>query len=76
MSGWPLVLKCVRNVVEKAVSIWVIILQDRMVKKFNFTISKFRAQQYEDVWPTKVSKPSREKGGAHGTWCQKDLQTL
>ena len=40
-SGWPLFFECVRNVIEKAVSICVIILQDRKVKKFNFTISKF-----------------------------------
>ena len=41
--------KCVRNVIEKAVSICVIILQDRKVKKLNFTVSKFRAQRYEDI---------------------------
>ena len=41
--------KCVRNVIEKAVSICVIILQDRKVKKFDLTISKFRAKQYEDI---------------------------
>ena len=36
--------KCVRNVIEKAVKVFVII------KKINFTIiSKFRAQQYEDT---------------------------
>ena len=28
-------------------------------------MSKFRAQQYEDIWPTKVGKPWIEKGGAH-----------
>ena len=43
-SGWPLVFKCVTNVIEKAVSICLIILQDKKVKKFNFTILKFRAQ--------------------------------
>ena len=48
-SGWPLLFKCVRNVIEKAVSICVIILQGRKVKKFDLTISKFRAKQYEDV---------------------------
>ena len=48
-SGWPLFFKCVRNVIEKAVSICVIILQDRKVKKFDLTISKFRAKQYEDI---------------------------
>ena len=30
------------------------------VKKFNLTISKFRQQQYENILPTKVGKPSRE----------------
>ena len=62
-SGWPLLFyyKCVRNVIEKAVKVFVII------KKINFTIvSKFRAQQYEDTWPTKVGKPWREKEGALG----------
>ena len=34
-------------------------------KKFNFTTSKFRAQRYEDIWPAKVGKPWREKGGTH-----------
>ena len=52
-SGWPLLFynKCVRNVIEKAVKVFVIILQDKEVKKkINFTIvSKFRAQQYEDT---------------------------
>ena len=32
-SVWPSLLKCVRNVIEKAVSICVINLQDRKVKK-------------------------------------------
>ena len=48
-SGWPLFFKCVRNIIEKGVSICVIILQDRKVKNSNFTISKFRAQQFEDI---------------------------
>ena len=34
-------------------------------KKFNFTKSKFWAQRYEEIWPAKVGKPWREKGGAH-----------
>ena len=47
---WLLYNKCVRNVIKKAVKVFVIILQDRKVKKINFTIvSKFRAQQYEDT---------------------------
>ena len=32
-SVWPSFFKCVRNVIEKPVSICVIILQDRKVKK-------------------------------------------
>ena len=62
--------------IEKAVSIFVIIQWDRKVKKLQ--LHKFRAQRYGDIWPTKVGKPWREKGGAHfvQTWCQKDLQTL
>ena len=57
--------KCVRNVIQRAVSISVIILQHRKVKKFNFTILNFRAQQYEDIWPTEAGKPWREKGGVY-----------
>ena len=34
-------------------------------KKINFTIWKFRVQQYEDIWPTMVGKPWREKSGVH-----------
>ena len=49
-SGWPLFFKCVRNVIEKAVSICVIILQDRKVEKIQrCNIKVPRAQQYEDV---------------------------
>ena len=63
---WPLFCKYVTNVIEKAVSICRVrkkILQDRKVKKIQLsTISKFRAQQYEDVWLTKVGKPWRQKG--------------
>ena len=65
-SVWPSFLKCVTNVIEKAVSTCVMNLQGRKVKKkFNFTKSKFRAQRYEDIWPAKVGKPWREKGGPH-----------
>ena len=45
-------------------------------KKFNFTASKFRAQRYEDIWPTKVGKPWIEKGDAHADMVQKDLENL
>ena len=45
-SVWPSFFQCVRNVIEKAVSICVIDLHDTKVKKtFKFPISKFRAQR-------------------------------
>ena len=46
-SVWPSFFQCVRNVIEKAVSICVIDLHDTKVKKktFKFSISKFRAQR-------------------------------
>ena len=55
--------KCYR----KSCSICVMNLQGRKVKKkkINFTKWKFRAQRYEEIWPAKVGKPWREKGGAH-----------
>ena len=40
---------CVRSVIEKALSICVLIQQDRKVKAFNVTISKFRAQRSGDI---------------------------
>ena len=60
-SRWPVFFtNCVKNVIEKAVSICVIIQQDCKVKRknFSFTISKSRAQRYG---PTKVGKPWKEK---------------
>ena len=45
-------------------------------KKLNFTISKFRAQRYEDIWPKKVGKPWIEKGDAYADMVQKDLENL
>ena len=36
-----------------------------VTKNFNFTITKSRAQRYEDMWPAKDGKPWREKSGAH-----------
>ena len=38
MSEWPFFTKCVRNIIEKAVSICVIIPQNRKVKKFQLHI--------------------------------------
>ena len=37
-SGWPFFTKCVRNIIEKAVSICLIIPQNREVKKFQLHI--------------------------------------
>ena len=50
---------CMRNIIEKAVSICVIIPQNRNVKKISTSHyrSKFRAQRYGDKLPKKVGKP-------------------
>ena len=70
---------CVRNIIENAVSICVIIPQNRKVRKVSTSHyrSKFRAQRYGDKLPKKVGKPWRTKGGAHvmQAWCRNDLQT-
>ena len=55
---------CVKNVIEKAASIIMRNNTTRLQgkkKNFNFTMSKFWAQRYWDMWPTKVGKPWREK---------------
>ena len=44
-------------------------------KKIQLHNINFPAQRYEDIWPSKVGKPWREKGVAHA-WCEKDLETL
>ena len=58
-SRWPVFFtNGVKNVIEKAVSICVISQQDCKVKrKLQLHNIKFWAQQYGDVWPTKVGKP-------------------
>ena len=45
-------------------------------KNFNFTISKFRAQRYEDIWSAKVGKPWREKGGEHADMVSEGFANL
>ena len=66
-SGWPVFsTNCVRNVSEKAIC--VIIPQDRKVKNFSFTISKFWAQRYGAIWPTKVGKPWTAKTVVHTSY--------
>ena len=59
--------KCVRNIIEKAVSIRVITPKNRKVKKISTSHyrSEFRAQRYGYKLPKKVGKPWFEKGGAH-----------
>ena len=65
-----------RNVIDKAVSICDINLQDRkVIKNFTFTMSKFRAQRYEEIWPAKVGKPWREKGDAHADMVSEGFET-
>ena len=73
-SGWPVFFtNCVRNVSEKAIC--VIIPQDRKVKNFSFTISKFWAQRYGAIWPTKVGKPWTAKTVVH-TSCKYDVRRI
>ena len=54
---------CVRNIIENAVSICVIIPQNRKVRKVSTSHyrSKFRAQRYGDKLPKKVGKPEGQK---------------
>ena len=64
-SVWPFFFKCVRNVIEKAVSSCVINLQDR--KEHN-GMKIYDQQRLESL---------EEKKAAHmQTWRQKDLETL
>ena len=62
------ICKYVTNAIEKAVSMSPVRKNStrQKGKKIQLsTVSKFRVQQYEDVWPTKAGKPWREKGSAH-----------
>ena len=43
-------------------------------KNFNFRMSKFRAQRYEDIWPGNVESLEEKKATHMQTWCQKDLK--
>ena len=51
------------NIVEEAVSICVIIPQNRKLKEFQLHI--IDGIRYGDKLPKKIEKPLREKGGAH-----------
>ena len=48
---------CVRNTIEKAVSICVIIPQNKKEKKVSTSSYKYRAQRYGDKLLKKVGKP-------------------
>ena len=69
-SVWPSFFKCVRNVIEKAVSICVTILQDRKVKKTSTSqyqsfehngVKIYDQQRLESLEEKKVSRMQ--------TWC-------
>ena len=71
-------LNCVRNVIEKAVIIWVIILQDRKVKKKS--TSQFQTFEHNSMkiydQQRLESLEARKKAAHMQTWCQKDLEIL
>ena len=54
---WPFFHKLCENIIKKAVSICIIIPQNRKIKKFQLYQSNFRAQQYGDRLPKKVREP-------------------
>ena len=66
-----------RNVIEKAVSICVINLQDRKVKKTS--TSQYQSFEHNGmkIYDKQGLKSLDEKKAANmQTWCQKDLETL
>ena len=74
-SVWPSFFKCVRNVIEKAVSICVINLQDRKVKKTS--TSQYQSFEHNGmkIYDQQRLESLEEKKAAHmQTWCQKDLK--
>ena len=67
-----------RNVIEKAVSICVISLQGREVKKKTST-SQYQSFEHNGmkIYDQQRLESLEEKKAAHmQTWCQKDLETL
>ena len=68
--------KCVRNVIKKAVKVFVIILQDRKVKEFNLQSQCFEHNSMK-IYDQKRLESLEVKKAAHmRTWFQMDLQTL
>ena len=69
-SVWPSFFKCVRNVIEKAVSICVTILQDRKVKKTS--TSQYQSFEHNGVkiYDQQRLESLEEKKVSHmQTWC-------
>ena len=69
-SGWPWLFynKCVRNVIKKAVKVFVIILQDRKVKEFNLQSQCFEHNSMK-IYDQKRLESLEVKKAAHmRTW--------
>ena len=78
-SVWPSFFKCVRNVIEKAVSICIINPQDRKVKKTS--TSQYQSFEHNGmkIYDQQGLESLEEKKAAHmhmQAWSQKDLETL
>ena len=67
----------VRNVIEKAVSICVIILQDRKVKKHSTSqYQSFEHNGMKICYQQRLESPEEKKAAHMQTWCHEDLETL
>ena len=76
-SVWPSFFKCVRNVIEKAVRLCVINLQDRRVKKTS--TSQYQSFEHNGmkIYDQQGLESLEEKKASNmPTLCQKDLETL
>ena len=74
-SVWSSFFKCVRNVIEKAVSICVINLQDRKVKKTS--TSQYQSFEHKSmkIYDQQWLESLEAKKATHmHKWCQKDLK--
>ena len=68
--------KCARNVIEKAVSICVIIQKDRKVKNSTLEYKSFEDNSMKIYDQQRLESLQEKKAEHMRTWCQKDLQTL
>ena len=74
-SVWPSFFKCVTHVIEKAVSICVINLQDRKVKKTS--TSQYQSFEHNGMKiydQQRLESLEEKKAAQMQTWCQKDLK--